>query len=308
MPDLNVDKWDRTIEQVVREPLRFKAKLDIGEDAYQSLKIKKFALDAMDAGNGMVLGVGIAKSSVVASTFFAPSGFLGAIGLGTAVTPVGWAIAAGVVGASLSVVIGKKIIRGTSSRVIVIPEFINTPLDLLASTLFDLIACLGLKIAAVDGSITADERRFIEDYFVQEWGFDRVFVTAGLDTIEKELDSYKIKEITEKLALFKKSNPDCNYESLSKELIIFVTGISESDGIVDDREALAINDVQKVFDEVSRFSVKNKLNNVANVATNTSQKGINLVKTSIQSTATKISDTHTKTTDSIKKFILRKNQ
>ena len=60
------------VESVVRDPVRFKYKLDIGEDAYQSLRLKKYLLDAVDAGNGAIVGFGAAKSSVVASTFLLP--------------------------------------------------------------------------------------------------------------------------------------------------------------------------------------------------------------------------------------------
>lgn len=125
---------------VVRDSLHFKYKLDIGEDAYQSLRLKKYPLDAVDAGNGAIVGFGAAKSSLVASTFFAPSGFLGAIGVGTAATPIGWAVAAGAVGAGLSLVVGKHLIRGSSSKVRAVPYCINTPVDILAVGLFDLIA------------------------------------------------------------------------------------------------------------------------------------------------------------------------
>ena len=160
------------VQSVVRDPVRFKYKLDIGEDAYQSLRLKKYLLDAVDAGNGAIVGFGAAKSSLVASTFFAPSGILGAIGVGTAATPVGWAIAAGVVGAGLSLVIGKHLVRGNSSQVRAIPDCINTPMDVLALGLFDLMAMLGVKVAMVDGDYDADEKLRLRSYFVDEWGYD----------------------------------------------------------------------------------------------------------------------------------------
>ena len=89
--------WFQNIETIVAEPLNFKAKLAIGEDAYTSLKVKNAAFQAWEVAGVATTAVVVAKSSVVASTFFAPTGFLAAIGFGTAVTPVGWVIAAGVV-------------------------------------------------------------------------------------------------------------------------------------------------------------------------------------------------------------------
>ena len=93
MKQVHNHSWMEGIERVVANDLRFKAQLNIGEEAFASLKLKRYLLDALDAGNGAITGAAIAKSSFVASTFFAPGGLLGALGLGTAATPLGWAIA-----------------------------------------------------------------------------------------------------------------------------------------------------------------------------------------------------------------------
>lgn len=243
------------VRQVIQDPLRFKLKLDIGDQAYTSLRLKSYLLDCVDAANGAATGVAVAKSSLVASTFFAKTGILGALGIGAAATtPVGWAIAAGVAGAGLSVVFAKYFVRGSSSRVKTIPDFINTPLDVLATGLFDLIALLGIKLAGIDGKIDDDERDFIKAYFIDEWGYDKTFVEYALSVIELTAEEHSIREISEKLARFKKQNPDCNYKSMSNEIISFITGIAEADGIYDEREEMAIARVQQTFREINSLS------------------------------------------------------
>lgn len=243
------------VQTVVRDPLRFKYKLDIGEDAYQSLRLKKYLLEAIDAGNGAVVGFGAAKTSLVASTFFAPSGFLGAIGVGTAATPVGWAVAAGVVGAGLSFAIGKHLVRGSSSQVRSIPDCISTPMDVLAVGLFDLIGMLGVKLALVDGNFDPREKERLKTYFVDEWGYDESFVEVGLEQLEIEADAQSIREVAEHLANFKKQNRDCNYSTMAKEILLFLKDLSQVDGRVDEREELAIEKVEEIFSEGNKLNV-----------------------------------------------------
>jgi hypothetical protein len=244
----------QNVETVIRDPLRFKLKLDIGDQAFSSLRLKKYLLDSVDAANGAATGFVVAKSSLVASTFFAPSGFLGALGIGTAATPVGWAIGAGIAGAGLSLIIGKRFIRSSSGRVKQIPDFINTPMDVLATGLFEMIGTLGVKIAEIDGDFVQEERDFINSYFVGEWGYDPLFVQQGLKLIEEHSKEHTIKEISEQLARFKKTSPDCNYRSMSEEIIRFINGIAQTDGSIDEREEMAIARVESIFEDVNSFT------------------------------------------------------
>ena len=239
------------VDEVLADSIRFKIKLDIGEEAYASLRLKRYVLDSVDASNGVVTGIAVAKSSAIATTFFAPTGFWAAIGVGAAATPVGWAIAAGAVGAGLSLIVGKYVVRGSSSRVKTIPEFINTPLDVLALGLFDMIATLGIKIAAVDGKICDSEISYIKSYFIDEWGYSEAFVSGGLALILKKHDQFTIKEITVRLAEFKKQNPDCNYNSMAKEVLAFVNYVAQADGFFDEREEMAIERIESIFKEVN---------------------------------------------------------
>lgn len=293
--------WADGIKTIVCDPLRFKLKLDIGEEAYTSLRMKKYFLDAVDAGSGAMTGFGIAQSSVVASTFFAKSGFLSAIGIGAAATPVGWAIAAGMVGAGLSVALGKYFVRGSSSRVHTIPEFINTPLDILALGLFDLIAMLSVKVATIDGEFAISERDLIKQYFSGDWGYDPEFVEAGLVEIERVSDDHSIKQVALKLAEFKKGNPDCNYSSMSEEIIRFLTEVSEVDGILDEREEMAVERVKRIFDEVGTFSLTKTAKDGINLAVDGGKKGVETISSGVGSVAETIKTASASVASGIKK-------
>ena len=98
MKDANASEWFNGVDSVVSDSLRFKKMLAIGDEAYAALSLKNKAFDAWEIVSAAGTTVGVAKSSVVASTFFAPSGWLSVLGIGTAATPIGWVIAAGVVG------------------------------------------------------------------------------------------------------------------------------------------------------------------------------------------------------------------
>jgi hypothetical protein len=160
MSDTNDKEWFHNVESIIEQPLKFKAKLAIGEDAYSSLRVKNKVVEFWDALGVATTAATIANSSAVASAFFAPSGLLAAIGIGTAVTPIGWVIAAGVVTGGAWVGITRYVKNITPSRVTVIPDFINTPMDVLALALFDLITPLVLKVAIVDGEIHSSERAY----------------------------------------------------------------------------------------------------------------------------------------------------
>ena len=246
--------------------MKFKKKLAIGEDAYASLRLKKNVIEAWDIFGAGATAVSVAQSSAIASTFFAPGGLLAAVGIGTAVTPIGWVISAGVLSAGAWVGISRYLKNQTNTRVTIIPEFINTPLDILGLTLFDFIAPLALKIANIDGKIEPSERLVIRTYFVNEWGFDSGFVEKSLLYTETKLSDFSIKDIATALAEFKKSNPDCNYSVMSKDILSFLTDIMQSDGIIDEREEMAINLVDSIFTEVGKINITKNIKEGINVA------------------------------------------
>ena len=249
------------VESVITHPLIFKAKLSIGEDAYTSLRMKNKVLEAWDTVGVACTAVGLAQSTAIAGTFFAPTGMLSLIGLGAAVTPIGWVVGAGVVAGGAWVGISKFLKNSSTSRVTVVPNFINTPMDILALGLFDLIVPLALKVANVDGHIDDLERNHIEVYFVREWGYDKTFVHEGVACIESNLGDYSIEKLAQDLSEFKKGNPDCNYEPMCKEIIKLLTNVMEVDGRIDEREEASIDLVSNIFKETDEVQLTKVVKN-----------------------------------------------
>lgn len=251
--------WFQDIETIVSEPLNFKAKLAIGEEAYTALKLKNTVVQAWDVAGVATTAAVVAKSSVVASTFFAPTGLLAAIGIGTAVTPIGWVIAAGVVTGGAWFGITRHLKKASASRLTVIPNFINTPLDVLALGLFDLLVPLALKVATTEGTIDAPKRKRICEYFVREWGYDPDFVAAGTTYIESTLGELSIRELAQTLAEFASENPDCNFRMMSQEILDFLRKMVDVDGNIDPRDEQAIAHIEAIFSSTNKFSLKKKL-------------------------------------------------
>lgn len=259
MSNQDQTNWFQDIETIISEPLNFKAKLSIGEDAFTSLKVKNAAFQAWEVAGVATTAAVVAKSSVVASTFFAPSGFLAAIGIGTAATPVGWVIAAGVVTGGAWVGITRYLKKASASRVTVIPKFINTPLDVLALGLFDLLAPLALKVSVVDGNIDAAKRKLIHDYFVREWGYDPDFVTEGIKYTESRINEFSSKRLAQTLAEFTRENRDCNFSMMSQEILGFLGNIVAVDGQLDQRQAREIGKIRVIFKAAGKYSLKRKI-------------------------------------------------
>jgi len=259
MDNQPIPNWFHDIDTIVSEPLNFKASLAIGEDAFALLKVKNAVVQAWDVAGVATTAAVVTKSSVVASTFFAPTGFLAAIGIGTAVTPIGWVIAASVVTGGAWMGITRYLKKASANRVTVIPNFINTPLDVLALGLFDMLAPLALKIAEFEGYIDGPDRKLINDYFVKEWGYDPKFVVEGIRYTESKLAEFSIRELAQTLVEFTSGNPDCNFKLMSQEILGFLQKIIEGSASLDVGENLTIKYVATIFNTAQKPSLKRKL-------------------------------------------------
>lgn len=233
------------ILSVVSHPLLFKTKLGVGEDAYKSLKIKNNLFKLLDVYGAGAAGASAAGSATVANSFFASKGVLAILGFGTAATPIGWVVAAALASGGAYYGFINLLGKHTDSKVTVVPKFINTPLDLLAVGVFDLVMPLCLKVAYADGVFSPSEREHIVDYFVYEWGYDAIFINNGIDLVEQQLPQYSIETLAKHFSKFTKDNPDCNQDVMVDELVSLLQEISKSDGEVCEQEKMAIEYVEK---------------------------------------------------------------
>lgn len=219
------------VECVVAEPLRFKARLAIGENAYASLRMVNRGRELWDVLGAAGAGAAVAKSSLVASAFFAPSGLMGALGVGAAATPVGWVAFAALASGGACYGMYRWLGHSKGSRVIEIPRYLNTPLDTLGLALFDLIAPLSLRLAAsTDGAVPPQRREFLAAHLVDEWGLDDRFVTQAMAAIEPGLADAAAGELARELSAFLHANPDCNHKVIAADMGRFLAQMLEAGG------------------------------------------------------------------------------
>lgn len=235
------------VNGVVSDELRFKLKLNIGEDAYTTLRVRKVMFEAWDTVGAAGTAATVAKSSFIASTFFPSTGLLSFVGLSTAATPIGWVVGAAIAGGGAWVGITRYLQSLEQTRTKVVPEFINTPLDVIGVALFELMSSLALKVAHVDGEIHPAEMEKIEKWFVAEWGYDIDFVQKGLGFVVSRLEELQISELAIALADYQRNSPDCNYKAMTGELLMFLNEVMGADHIIDEREQLAIDRIRQIL-------------------------------------------------------------
>lgn len=248
------------IECVVADEIRFKLKLGIGSDAFSSMKYGKKLQELWDLGGVAATGGGVAASSAVASTFFAPTGWLAAIGLGgAAVTPIGWVLAAATVSGAAYYGVTRLFHGYAGDRVETIPKFINTPIDLLGANLVDLISPIAVRLAWIDGAYDPRERDAILGYFVNEWGIDPEYADQALSVIGENTSDQSLDELVEQLVEFKRKNPDCNYNHMCKGLMAFLREVAEADHRLDEREEMALERIETALRSKGKLSVSSVL-------------------------------------------------
>ena len=237
--------------RVVAHPMCFKASLGIGIKAYASLTWKDRLPEVWGVVGAALRGASLAKNPWVVATFFGRTGLLGTPLF--AATPVGWVIVAAVAigGAYYGVMRLAKSLgeKWESSCVDVIPKFINTPLDVLAVGLCDLMMPLALKIAVADGEIAKKEREALKGYFVDEWGYDLHYIDAAMKLFERHLDEYTIEQLTEGLRSFTKENKDCNHRKVQERFIKLLHEIAYADGEIHEKEEERIQEISKNLSE-----------------------------------------------------------
>lgn len=241
-------------DQVVASPLSFKAKLNIGEDAYSSLTATKNLQSAWNLIGVGSSATGVAKTAWVASIIGTKAGPLAFLGLGNPVTaPL--AVAAIAIG-STAMYFGatRKWQKFSDDRVVTIPKFLNTPLDLLAANLLDFMARLSVKVASADGTITDEEKNAIEDYFIYEWGYDQAYLNCVLKEITRNIEHENIEDIVLPLRDLISQSKDCNADAISDDLLSFLEEVISSDNQITPAEQSCLSEIAELLEKKNQLA------------------------------------------------------
>lgn len=234
-------------EEIIAHNLIFKSRLGIGEEEYNYLKRKK-NLDKFVGAIGVGgTAMGVASSATVATTFFPASGLLATLGFGAAATtPVGWVIGAGVLAGGAYLGARKLLEARKNKKVIVIPEFINTPLDLIANELLGFMLPLSLRIAISDGRIIKSEIDAIVEHYAEDWGYSRAFVDRAIKETKSNIGSMSYESLSESLSEYCDENQDCNQKAIVAFLLEHLEEVADTGGdSVRKREGL--EELRKAF-------------------------------------------------------------
>ena len=240
--EADLDKLLEGEESIISIPILFKEKLGIGGEAYRWLRAKDKLVDfAGSVGLGATAS-SLAASGTVASTFFASQGVLGFLGLATAATPVGWIMAAGLTTGAGFLALNRFFERFKDKHVIITPKYINTPLDIIATALIEMMLPVSLKIAKADGKLSAHERQVIVDNYVDKWGYNKDFIARMVREYEEHTAAINLGHIADSFNLYCRDNPDCNPASMRMEYKKHLAEIATENGQIKQAEQAALDE------------------------------------------------------------------
>ena len=267
-------------EAIVNDPFRFKAKLKIGSDAFTILTKAESLQDCLHVLTGSAAGAALAGTTWVSGL-----GTLGTLGvsLGMVATPVGWISAAGIAGGAA--VFGLKKLLSTAHNNVVdeVPKYINTPLDLLASNLINLMLPAMLYISNSDEEYHDLEQEIIVNYFVSEWGISRSYIEDKLNELILSGGHFDLQTWSEAIGQISEEK-DVSYTDLCEELMAALESVRDADGIVHGAEQEAIQAIKDTLTVESKFlgmswgSVKKSFSEgVTSITKSTASKWVNKV-------------------------------
>jgi tellurite resistance protein len=232
---------------VIKSPEKFRSQLQIGSDAF------KYLSKAENIGNfTQIIGAGALAGTATSIVSTASLGVLGQIGLAVGVvsTPVGWIALAGAAGI-LTTYGAKRLFSSAKNEMVTeIPNFINTPLDVIGASICELILPILLKISYADDSFSENERSTIEDYFINKWGVDDLYIKKIIKDIETNIDSFSFDNLAAGLKEIE-STGDCKFDTMSKEILSISNEVLMSDGASHKNEIIEIKKLEKALGAVN---------------------------------------------------------
>jgi len=220
-----LSEFDFSAQSIVRDPEKFRSKLNIGADAFKKLTQLEHV---GEGGLALLSGGGLAAMSW--AVWLATLGPLAKLGLlfGIVATPGGWIVVAGTLAAS-TVYGGRKLYhRFRRNAIKEVPHFINTPIDVLGAAICSLIAPVLVRVAYADQQFAEEEKMTVRNYFVGEWGMSETYVDRLLCTVEnnRKRFTYSVLRVgLEKVA----ERPELAYKTMAKEIVDTATAVMNAD-------------------------------------------------------------------------------
>ncbi|MDB4409294.1 TerB family tellurite resistance protein, partial [Gammaproteobacteria bacterium] len=234
---------------------------NIGADAFRYLS------NAENLGSfTTALSTGVGVASLTYFGWMASIGTLGQLGLlvGVISTPAGWFAAAGA-GCAATVLLTRRIFQSVKKEAVTeVPNFINSPLDILGSSICTFMCPILLKIAYADGHISKPEHEKIKDYFIDQWGINPTYVAALLKCDEATLRDFDWCGLNTALKEIEKTG-DLKYSAMASEIISIATEVVTCDGESHPHELIELKVLIKELGNETFFtSVRNRLKRESN--------------------------------------------
>ena len=111
-------------------------------------------------------------------------------------------------------------------------------------------------MSAIDGDINQRELDAVLDHLVGDWGYDRAYADQTLKVLVSNAEQIRVKSVAFELAQFLDANPDCSAEIMQRELMEFLRELIQADGVIDEREDLALDAIEATFRDARRLIVE----------------------------------------------------
>lgn len=230
---------------IIDDDIKFKHKLQLGDDAYKNLKTaKKFK----DLTGALIVGVGAFCASYLVWRIYLAgtlSNLASDVGFGSG-PPYGRFFFFGVCFFFLTIFVKKLFKKADEKTMHKIPKFLDTPLNIVALTLSEIFIVPAIKIATVDGVFSKEEEDYIKSYFVNDWGFNKKFIDNCVESGRKKIGC-NYDDYVKSLQNICSNSKELKFKTIANELISFLDNIIKSDAKVTPEESESYNKFKKAL-------------------------------------------------------------
>lgn len=109
-----------------------------------------------------------------------------------------------------------------------------------------------------------------------EWGLDAAYVDRALRVLIADDGQHRVKHLARAVATFQVASPDCNPGAMHRELMTFLREVVEADGVMDEREEMALDAIETAFARETEMSFARAGKSIAALSdrTNGAVKGL----------------------------------